>query len=619
MTNPITKYVNIMKTMIWMMVFFAFPMVVLGAWQEPTQPAPNGNISGPVLLDPAQAQTGSINIISNSPIGLRIDSVGQTGIQGVGAKIGVSGISGSQAGAVGVLGTTEAESGYGIYAQADTGYALGIEGRGLLLPTSTNLKGDQGSFYFEKDTNRAKICLVENSKGGCSLESDWDDLVFGAWDKQENNLVLDDGLAVNGPDEGHFYMNSSRDLQLRLDSDNNDDSKFVINNGENQTILQVTEDGNVEISGDLIIASGHGVRLDGVLRTAWGANTSTADGSSSSSEESTDDSSNESSNTNNTGHGIVVTLEDAYKKGNKITLENKAIELVGAGLQRALDIEVTGSSATGLQVQTDGSSGYAIQAFNTASSGNAYGIYAETGSPDGRALYGLASSGAGLSTGVYGLAISSTGRGVYGESSGASGIGIYAKASGSNGTGLYAFASNGLSAQFAGQEVVIGDDESAKSSEISEDGDLYIEKDLEVDGKICLGDECRSTWSTAGDMCNGPQFSGFSSGISNGRAGGYKSADNKCPQGQYICTPDDMIRSIRCAEPSAPIFSESGSGWINGGPSGSSSGANDCNGWTSRDSTSFGSFWNFKSGGDTQGGGGYTARCNVAKNFACCQ
>lgn len=51
------------------------------------------------------------------------------------------------------------------------------------------------------------------------------------------------------------YLNATKDFQIRIDSDNDfNQNYFLVNNGDNSTIFQIAEDGNVQIAGDAIVA-----------------------------------------------------------------------------------------------------------------------------------------------------------------------------------------------------------------------------------------------------------------------------------------------------------------------------------------------------------------------------
>jgi len=155
--------------------------------------------------------------------------------------------------------------------------------------------------------------------------------------------------------------------------------------------------------------------------------------------------------------------------------------------------------------------------------------------------------------------------------------------------------------------------------------DVYIEDILEVDGQVCLGGVCRSTWpavSPTATDCSFPQFKGFSTNNYDGTPAGYEDVDDECNAtyaGSHVCSTEEIMRSIRCGDPTAPgtypIFAASGNGWLNNGPPGSSSLANDCVGWTSTLNSALGTFW-MRTG--VSGGAGFSSRCNQVRPFACC-
>jgi hypothetical protein len=124
--------------------------------------------------------------------------------------------------------------------------------------------------------------------------------------------------------------------------------------------------------------------------------------------------------------------------------------------------------------------------------------------------------------------------------------------------------------------------------------------------------------------CFGKTFVGLTASVWPGNIGSYYAADNKCGidyPGSHVCKVDEMLESIQCSVAGDPIRTTGGSvAWINGGPPGDPSrNANDCIGWTSNASTSYGRVWVFD---NTTGGRGTLTGCNVGGGglkYACCR
>jgi hypothetical protein len=124
--------------------------------------------------------------------------------------------------------------------------------------------------------------------------------------------------------------------------------------------------------------------------------------------------------------------------------------------------------------------------------------------------------------------------------------------------------------------------------------------------------------------CFGPTLAGLTS--SSYAAGtspilSYYAANNTCNSsfaGSHVCTAEEMLQSISCSVAGDPIRTLGGQiAWINGGPPGYTSNSNDCVGWTSNSSSSYGRYWSFD---NTTGGYGTTTSCNApGLKFACCR
>lgn len=132
--------------------------------------------------------------------------------------------------------------------------------------------------------------------------------------------------------------------------------------------------------------------------------------------------------------------------------------------------------------------------------------------------------------------------------------------------------------------------------------------------------------------CFGPTFTGltptaYKAGVAP--ANDYYAVDALCDaaySGSHVCTSEEILRSISCSESGDPIRSVTGEiAWINGGPPGHTSNANDCVGWTNNGAScggdpalcAYGRYWSF----DTATGGfGTMTSCNAPGiKFACCR
>lgn len=141
-------------------------------------------------------------------------------------------------------------------------------------------------------------------------------------------------------------------------------------------------------------------------------------------------------------------------------------------------------------------------------------------------------------------------------------------------------------------------------------------------GAVMVSDaDGKAAWqSIAIDECGGTSgkydhasVSSYTGLLSVGGKTGYEAANAACTAGYHICTPDELLRTVRCAPTSLPA---SGNYWLaNGAPSFTSPAANDCAGWTSQDSAAYGSFWQFTG---SNGGKGFSTSCNLSLKIACC-
>jgi hypothetical protein len=103
----------------------------------------------------------------------------------------------------------------------------------------------------------------------------------------------------------------------------------------------------------------------------------------------------------------------------------------------------------------------------------------------------------------------------------------------------------------------------------------------------------------------------------NGNQGGYSAVNAMCDAlvtGSHVCTAEEILQTINSGN-SASI-PNSTTLWINNGPPGYTTNANDCIGWTNAASTSFAPVWVKLASGD---GFGALERCNASRSYACCK
>ena len=111
-------------------------------------------------------------------------------------------------------------------------------------------------------------------------------------------------------------------------------------------------------------------------------------------------------------------------------------------------------------------------------------------------------------------------------------------------------------------------------------------------------------------------FVGETGGVYNGaNASDYETANGYCDAlvaDSHVCTPMEMINTYN-HNPSA-LTGETASFWVNNGPPGYISNLNnDCNGWSSSDSATFGSVWN------TTKDASFVTSCDLSRAYACCK
>ena len=111
-------------------------------------------------------------------------------------------------------------------------------------------------------------------------------------------------------------------------------------------------------------------------------------------------------------------------------------------------------------------------------------------------------------------------------------------------------------------------------------------------------------------------FVGETAGTYTGSAAGdYETANGYCDTlvaDSHVCTPMEMINTYN-HNPSA-LTGETASFWVNNGPPGYISNLNnDCSGWSSASTSTFGSVWN------TSGDSSFVTPCNLSRAYACCK
>ena len=136
--------------------------------------------------------------------------------------------------------------------------------------------------------------------------------------------------------------------------------------------------------------------------------------------------------------------------------------------------------------------------------------------------------------------------------------------------------------------------------------------DVKIYKSNCVGSTYRGRTSlnVAGGGQNGS--------ISNG----YKGANDACHNalaGTHVCSSEEILRTVQCAPASlpgsiSPLVEERY--WINvGAPGLPSPAVNDCEGWQSATSGSYGGVWVFTG---SNGGKGMAVTCTFKTQFACC-
>ncbi|MEK7606618.1 MAG: hypothetical protein AAB444_00235 [Patescibacteria group bacterium] len=120
------------------------------------------------------------------------------------------------------------------------------------------------------------------------------------------------------------------------------------------------------------------------------------------------------------------------------------------------------------------------------------------------------------------------------------------------------------------------------------------------------------------DGCFGPVFQEVLSSLaSSGAAGGYSGANAKCPLTMHVCTTTEMLNSINCGTNFGGISGDDAANgiWVSAGAASLPTPTNDCNGWTSGESTWQGIHYI----PSVNGGNFYARTCDAVLKFACCR
>ncbi len=124
------------------------------------------------------------------------------------------------------------------------------------------------------------------------------------------------------------------------------------------------------------------------------------------------------------------------------------------------------------------------------------------------------------------------------------------------------------------------------------------------------------TGNVSATGCVGPVFASANLGAaSQGNPGNYAAANELCPAGTHVCTTAEALTTINCGSVAsfAPGLDEVL--WISNGAPSLPTPTNDCRGWNSNGTRSFGIVWRYQ-----VGGGEFLAEaCNNAHQFACCR
>lgn len=158
------------------------------------------------------------------------------------------------------------------------------------------------------------------------------------------------------------------------------------------------------------------------------------------------------------------------------------------------------------------------------------------------------------------------------------------------------------------------------ANDITAEGDIITNGDLIINegGAFNFDGDTINNWEEFSqkistemdiDKCSGPKYTGLSGSFVNGDRGGYAAADDECGPDEYVCTVEDMLRSVSCGVD----IPDSGEAWVNGGPPGYRAPSNDCQGWDDGSPSSLGRMWMF---GQNKG---VLTNCDMTIRYACCK
>jgi hypothetical protein len=134
-----------------------------------------------------------------------------------------------------------------------------------------------------------------------------------------------------------------------------------------------------------------------------------------------------------------------------------------------------------------------------------------------------------------------------------------------------------------------------------------------INGQVLTTVSGAAAWAAAG--AGGVTWSGFTALTYNGARTNYAAANGLCNSnfsGSHVCTSEEILSMIKSG---VTLPADSTKAWVNSGPPGyTAAQANDCAGWTTADSASFGRYWLFSANSS-----GWLANCSSTYKFACCK
>lgn len=182
---------------------------------------------------------------------------------------------GAGASAVGVYGEGGA-NGWAGYFLGNTG----VQGPFAVMPNGTT---NFFSNMQDGDLAASRLCFISSGGDSVDCQSSWGAVGGGAGNPGGSNTQVqfntagvfsgDSGLTYNSSTDAltlggnlifagnnlsstnatNLYIDGNGDVQVRVDTNNNGNNSFKINNGGNSTVFQVGETGNVTTTGNLIV------------------------------------------------------------------------------------------------------------------------------------------------------------------------------------------------------------------------------------------------------------------------------------------------------------------------------------------------------------------------------